>query len=187
MRCKICNAYIPEGLDRCLECGAGPEPEQVCQKCGTLVSASARFCRKCGSPLLPPPDIAVQPRSAPSPVKSSADAPPCPKCGSYVPVGLKYCPTCGALQSSGQPLPDTYTPMKIASDQDWTDKTGDSACPKCGAEPRGSGRFCYSCGRFLKSETYEIICPECGSRDTLRYSRCQFCGADLPLPVKTKK
>jgi RNA polymerase subunit RPABC4/transcription elongation factor Spt4 len=183
MRCNICNAYIPEGAGKCLECGAGPEPEQVCQKCGTLSSAKARFCRKCGAGLVPP--------APPNPEWAAhTDSPACGRCGYLVPTGIGYCPACGLEQPGAQTIkaPAVAAPAPPREDRQETDPLdGEPACPTCGATPRGSGRFCYECGRFLCSEVIDVICPACGSTSSLRYVRCQFCGADLPSPTQPRK
>jgi len=186
MRCTVCNAYIPEGAGQCLECGAGPDPEQVCQKCGTLVGGRARFCRKCGAPMLGPVAPAKPVQAAPL---EGLDSSKCAQCGSYVPVGIRYCPECGSEQKK----PMVLTPAKPAvpavevSSEALLPAEGEAKCPACGTEPRGSGRFCHECGRFLRTDLVDIICHSCGSIATLRYSRCQHCGSDLPSrPEKNK-
>jgi len=191
MRCTICNAYIPEGVERCLECGAGPEPEQVCQRCGTLVGARARFCRKCGAALAHAHGSSVETkRQSPAPTPARSAQPPCPRCGAYVPVGIKYCPACGINQDTvaskpenppaSAPAPPVQPVSVLADTSEATARTGNGkACPACGAEPRGTGRFCYACGRFLGTDVEDIICPVCGAACSLRYARCQYCGSEL--------
>ncbi len=189
MRCKVCDAYIPEGAIQCLECGTPTEIELLCQRCGAPTNARARFCRKCGAPLKPDQeDIAQPPRHEPATGADLSQDRTCAKCGENVPAGIQYCPSCGTSQAiSALEAPETERDQPAGS-SDATAPTEDSEkCPACGAEPRGSGRFCYACGRFLGSDVEEIVCPACGAISSLRYSRCQHCGEELPAPSKTRK
>ena len=73
----------------------------------------ARFCRKCGAPLLAPVEQSGRPENRPatnpSPVNrqfsafSPAQSPLCSRCGSYVPAGVRYCPACGMNQMPPKP------------------------------------------------------------------------------------
>jgi ribosomal protein L40E len=185
MRCLICNAYIPEGALRCLECGAEPEAELVCQRCGTLVRSSARFCRKCGSPIQPRPAPSVQTESVSDSGPTSCPAHACRRCGHLVPSGTKYCLSCGSNQenSDQETQPSINDNVIDIVNRMISTIPNSNACPACGTEPRGSGRFCYACGRFLASELTEVVCPKCGYTSSMRYSRCQYCGHELPHSV----
>jgi RNA polymerase subunit RPABC4/transcription elongation factor Spt4 len=169
---------------RCLECGAEPEAELVCQRCGTLVRSTARFCRKCGSPILPRPDASGQPESISAATAPVSPAHACRKCGHLVPAGVQYCLSCGSNQESSNQEPQhssSETVLDNVNSMTFPIPNA-SACSACGTEPRGSGRFCYECGRFLASEVTEVVCPKCGYNCILRYSRCQYCGYQLPQP-----
>lgn len=48
-----------------------------CAKCGTALSASAKFCASCGA------------------TAQAAGSPPCSACGTALPVGAAFCPQCG--------------------------------------------------------------------------------------------
>jgi ribosomal protein L40E len=186
MRCRACNAYIPEGATHCLECGAGLEPELVCQRCGAAASPSARFCRKCGAPLTPWP-AARPPEPVPRSARESVlgDSQSCSRCGSAVPSGTLYCPSCGLSQASIQPKAESSDHQETSVEGDATEPAaGANPCPVCGAELRGSARFCHECGRFLGTDIEHVICPACGADHSLRYSRCQYCGAEIPRPQK---
>jgi len=64
----------------------GKAPQEVsCTKCGSLNSASAKFCLSCGAELQPKPAEKVQPLSL-----------HCPKCGAENSPGAKFCQSCGA-------------------------------------------------------------------------------------------
>jgi predicted amidophosphoribosyltransferase len=183
MRCRICQAYIPEGATYCLECGADIDsmPEVVCQRCGSAVSRQASYCRKCGAPIEPEGNPRAENQD-----KISATATSCPRCGAEVPAGIRYCPNCGTNQEHRneekpatvetappeKPIENLHQAVEVLPDA--------YECPRCGAPARGLGRFCYNCGRFLRSDVEDVICPECGSTNPLRYIRCQYCGAGLP-------
>lgn len=192
MRCVSCNSYIPEGATYCLECGVNVDstPTVTCQKCGASTSASAKFCRKCGATLYPPPDY----RKGDSHKITGLEVYPgqtCPRCGEPLGTSTKYCRNCGILVS-GYSKPDSAAPEKVKSPS--VDEKNSKieipeaveindevkACPKCGTKARGSGRFCYECGKFLGSDVEDVICPECGMSNILRYARCQYCGGKLP-------
>jgi ribosomal protein L40E len=180
MRCKVCNAYIPQGAGRCLECGAELEPETVCQRCGAMAGPSARFCRKCGAPMVPPPQASSDSQISHQ-INQAAKFRACNRCGSNIPEGIKYCMKCGTSQDSvypsGQSVPSDLTDSAVsnmtASDPD------KSRCPACGTEARGAGRFCFVCGRFIGSELMTCVCPACGANSSIKYSRCQYCGGDF--------
>ncbi len=200
MRCRICNAYIPEGATHCLECGSDLNPPIVCQRCGAETSPNARYCRTCGNPVSMPPEVPYPGPSGPSPAQESSPVvAKCPVCGSQIPTGLIYCPTCGTNQSAvSSPTSDAQTihsdsksADETVSHPDGSESSGpaydhteviDAAkpCPRCGTVLRGSGRFCYNCGRFMGGDIEDVICPACGANNILRYARCQYCGADLP-------
>jgi predicted amidophosphoribosyltransferase len=186
MRCKICNAYVPEGATHCLDCGSQFEDIIVCQTCAAELSSKAKFCNRCGTPARKPdayknPEFTIQ-------EKSSTESGPieCYRCGGNVPKGTIYCPTCGInvskIDEPAQPAVVTVV------ESDPTEKSVTvPACPRCGAIPRGSGRFCHNCGRFHGSDIEDVICPNCGATNVLRYARCQYCGNELPSPPKIKK
>jgi len=178
MRCRVCNAYVPEGATHCIECGTSTEPALTCQKCGTEAPTKARFCRKCGEPLSPAPDFPVK---ADSPAGTTAL---CPRCGAVVGEGVVHCPVCGTNQEIGDQTQARIEPEPTPDGSDSEDAVEPSEdvqpCPRCGTVPRGEGRFCYHCGRFLDTDIAEAICASCGAANTLRYSRCQYCGANMP-------
>ena len=182
MRCKSCQAYIPEGATYCLECGADIEsmPDVVCQRCGSAVSKQAGYCRKCGAP------VELEGKGSDKQGAKTVTPTSCPRRGSEVPVGIRYCPTCGTNQDrreAVQPAPVKTVPEEMPREDlhEAAEVVPDAEnCPRCGAPPRGLGRFCYNCGRFLHSDVEDVICPECGSTNPLRYIRCQYCGAGLP-------
>jgi len=183
MRCRTCNAYIPEGATHCIECGTSTDPVLTCQKCGTEAPMNARFCRICGDPMRPPPDL---PGRGPDPSVSreTLSGGTCPRCGSTVKAGVQYCPTCGTSQVAPEQTAIKSEPEPPLAESENTEALEPAvdviSCPKCGTIPRGEGRFCYNCGRFLQSDISETICPSCGATNTLRYSRCQYCGASMP-------
>jgi len=190
MRCKVCNAYIPEGAIHCLECGEEIEECIICQKCGTQLSSQAAFCTKCGAPVSRP----ASPRRPddPAPLPGKPPQPgihTCFRCGNKVPDGVKYCPVCGTSHDwIDNPAPKPVEPEYISPDPDpQVTKPEGGTCPRCGTELRGNARFCYNCGRFQKSDIVDVICPACGAANILRYARCQYCGADLPPPAIEKK
>jgi ribosomal protein L40E len=51
----------------------------TCRSCGTAMPASAKFCKKCGTPLTPASASSV-----------------CSRCGAAVSPGAKFCRACGA-------------------------------------------------------------------------------------------
>jgi ABC-type multidrug transport system ATPase subunit/pSer/pThr/pTyr-binding forkhead associated (FHA) protein len=84
-----------------------------CKNCGTNNSATARFCAKCGKPLVaqpvpqppsaqPPPIYTPPARPAPMPPVSPPEMGACPRCGVPLRLGLRFCPSCGYNMS--QPL-----------------------------------------------------------------------------------
>lgn len=64
-----------------------------CPQCQTENSETARFCRTCGSGLVPP-----------------ANLPTCPKCRGTLTPGLKFCKLCGNPLLSAQPTPAAALP-----------------------------------------------------------------------------
>lgn len=190
MRCKVCQAYIPEGATYCLECGAevNGTPEIVCQRCGAAVSKRASYCRKCGAPIEHEKEASEEKSS-----RQSAGVTKCPRCGEEVPAGIRYCPNCGTNQD--RPQEELPTSTEKPTEEKLSEKMPGPSdlvpdadeCPRCGTAPRGIGRFCYNCGRFLGSDIEDVICPECGATNPLRYIRCQYCGAGLPYPSESDK
>ncbi len=180
MRCTECKSYIPEGAHHCPECGRPALQEKVCQKCGTTTDARVRFCRKCGASFehsAPPASIKTDTDS-----KDQTQKRKCALCGSNVPDDVQYCPSCGTNQDV---LEGNFKiKPKADTDSSATEAVEEELCPACGTEIRGSGRFCYACGRFMGSDVEEVICPKCGALDSLRYSRCQYCGASIPSPPR---
>lgn len=65
----------------------------VCAKCGGQNPASAKFCRKCGSPIV---KAAPAPAVRPAPDRASNV---CPNCGSANSAGAKFCSSCGGKLS----------------------------------------------------------------------------------------
>jgi len=177
MRCQICHAYIPEGAEKCLECGSPLEPEQLCQKCGAIAGPAARFCRKCGAALTPPPKNALE-----DPISTASSAKvTCFRCGTIVPTGIKYCPSCGINLEKRKKESENLTQAQEKLSNCVKPIEG-TKCPSCGTELRGTGRFCYECGRFLGTDLEDVICPSCGAIHSMRYSRCQYCGKEIPRP-----
>ncbi len=185
MRCKTCNAYVPEGATHCLDCGADLEPAPVCRRCGTVAYPNARFCRICGAVLTASPSTQPDRSRELRPADPEAlPAAPCPRCGFNVAQGVIYCPSCGTSRTAPPPPLDRAEVAEIDSPGPDTARAvpGAQPCPRCGTPPRGSGRFCFHCGRFLGGDIEDVICPRCGATNILRYARCQYCGADLPTP-----
>jgi ribosomal protein L40E len=199
MRCRVCNAYVPEGATYCLDCGTNLElePEVVCQRCGNSTSPDARFCRKCGAEMTKPtetrPAVAVTDRNRAGGDREAGGV--CRRCGGSIPEGVVYCPSCGTSRESPtypQAPPGgaskrslEVNPIAVADPTEPTE--GVEACPRCGSAARGTGRFCHNCGRFLGTDIEDVICADCGATSPLRYPRCQYCGADLPSKSHTEK
>lgn len=187
MRCKVCNAYIPEGATHCLDCGSQFEDIIVCQHCATELPSHAKFCNRCGKPALKPGEFKKSLES-PSSTRAQSNLPgstQCPRCAGDVPQGTLYCPTCGTnVSRMNEPVESNRVSIVETGPVEKTDSA--QPCPRCGTEPRGSGRFCHNCGRFLSSDIEDVICPQCGATNILRYAKCQYCGSDLPTRPKPK-
>ncbi len=186
MRCSNCTSYVPDGATHCLDCGKSVEPHTRCDKCGMKLVASARYCRFCGHDLsaVTVPVKDNLPDSSEGASKPDAN---CKMCGARL-GGNDYCPQCGMNQKLLDEKPEKQK-AEITGDtstesQDWqtTEAENEKPCPRCGTVPRGTGRFCYVCGRMLRSDIEDVPCPSCGMKNILRYSRCQYCGSDLPPP-----
>lgn len=183
MRCKVCNAYIPEGATYCLDCGSQFDDIILCQGCGAELQSVAKFCNRCGKSVVIPDDFKSPERKEQNGYTSPYGSIECQRCGVEVSRGTIYCPTCGTnVTKSGELVrAEGVTIVDSAP----TEKTDDlKPCPRCGAEPRGSGRFCHNCGRYHGSDIEDVICPNCGATNILRYARCQYCGHELPPPLK---
>lgn len=48
MYCKNCGASIPDGEDRCPDCGALRHGMKFCQHCGQAIDKDCVVCPKCG-------------------------------------------------------------------------------------------------------------------------------------------
>lgn len=182
MRCTECKSYIPEGALHCPECGRPARLEKVCRKCGATTDSRARYCRKCGAAFEHPAGPAAIEEQPDSKVPKQKRK--CALCGSNVPDDVQYCPSCGTNQDVPDGKIDLHIKPKADTDSSATDAVEEAVCPACGTEIRGSGRFCYACGRFMDSDVEDVICPKCGAHNSLRYSRCQYCGASIPSPPK---
>jgi ribosomal protein L40E len=181
MRCKVCNAYIPEGAIHCLECGNEIDEAIVCQICGARMGLDARFCNRCGSNVKKPAKARIPDHL--TDIVHGKVGRKCFRCGNQVPDETQYCPTCGT--SVGGDVTESVPADPVEStDEQGIDHAepvpGAESCPRCGTEVRGTGRFCFNCGRFHGSDIEDVLCASCGASNTLRYARCQYCGKDLP-------
>jgi RNA polymerase subunit RPABC4/transcription elongation factor Spt4 len=168
-----------------MECGTPISSDRLCQKCGAVMDTMARFCRKCGAPMKDYPGAGLSATLEPTESETASKERKCRLCGAKVPEAVQYCPSCGTNQDILEGKVDLRQAAKVELESDPAVPREDlDACPACGTEARGSGRFCYACGRFIGSDIEDVICPKCGSTSSLRYLRCQYCGAEIPSVTK---
>ncbi len=76
--CPSCNQQIPAGAKFCPKCGKPvvKSDQKICPKCGAVISANAKFCAVCGEKL-----ISV-----------------CKNCGQELFAGTPFCSNCGTKQ-----------------------------------------------------------------------------------------
>jgi len=74
--CPQCGAVLPGDARFCFRCGTPVVRGQVCASCGQDLPAEASFCYRCGR-------------------KVGKDKPVCPQCGKKVPEGAHFCLHCG--------------------------------------------------------------------------------------------
>lgn len=105
-----------------------------CLKCGSENSASAKFCRGCGSSL-----------NTQEPVAAVTTV-PCPSCGQANVPGKKFCSKCGASMTVQAQLP-VELPQKIeikAAPAVYVEEF--NLCPKCNNNLKPAAKFCGKCG-----------------------------------------
>lgn len=79
-----------------------------CGTCGAANPADKKFCRQCGSPLVPVASVTSAPQR--TPVTREAL---CAQCGSSIPPGKTFCTNCGAPVSG----PSTRPTQSLATAQ----------------------------------------------------------------------
>lgn len=139
---------------------AAEENEGVlCDKCGTEISPTAKFCGGCGK--------RTEMSTA---VDSAQQFVPCDKCEGNIPVTAKFCPNCG----------DPYNPcLGCGADN----PEGALACRSCQAAlPRPCGKcetkvaaaakFCPNCGHSMSP-----ACVKCNAELSVGAKFCGECGA----------
>nr|MDO8112154.1 zinc ribbon domain-containing protein [Candidatus Sigynarchaeota archaeon] len=97
--CPTCNTKVTdESAKKCPNCGR----DLFCGKCGSLLSAKASFCMKCGS-------SAEKGDFTKKPIQISKDVVgTCPNCGANLTPKAKFCNECGQelfCNKCGNPLP----------------------------------------------------------------------------------
>jgi membrane protease subunit (stomatin/prohibitin family) len=75
-KCPQCQARLPEDARFCFRCGTPVVKGQVCSSCGQDLPADARFCHNCGQEM-------------------KKNKPVCRNCGQKVPEGARFCLHCG--------------------------------------------------------------------------------------------
>lgn len=103
----------------------------ICQNCGDEMDDGAKFCRNCGSEIIPEEEISVE---------SSKKV--CPSCGIEVDEGMKFCKNCGA---------------EINPEHDEVNQT--KFCPNCGREMLNDVKFCPECGFSTNGQLNSINSP----------------------------
>ena len=74
--CPQCQADLPKDARFCFRCGTPIVRGQVCGSCGKDLPSDARFCHHCG-------------------LEMKKNKPVCGKCGKKVPEGARFCLHCG--------------------------------------------------------------------------------------------
>ncbi|MCJ7498879.1 SPFH domain-containing protein [bacterium] len=74
--CPQCQADLPKDARFCFRCGTPVVRGQVCGSCGKDLPSDARFCHHCG-------------------LEIKKNKPVCGKCGKKVPEGARFCLHCG--------------------------------------------------------------------------------------------
>lgn len=74
--CPQCQADLPADARFCFRCGTPVVRGQICGSCGKDLPSDARFCHNCGQEL-------------------KKNKPVCAKCGNKVPEGALFCLHCG--------------------------------------------------------------------------------------------
>lgn len=74
--CPQCQARLPADARFCFRCGTPVVRGQVCGACGQDLPSDARFCHNCGQEM-------------------KKNKPVCGKCGNKVPEGARFCLHCG--------------------------------------------------------------------------------------------
>ena len=136
-----------------------------CPNCGHNLPDTARFCNKCGQPIVPKP-----------PTEERRIY--CPNCGASLPEAARFCNKCGqpldeedpprqaelppqqpVKEAPKKPEPPKQEPVKAeppkenpASQNPPSQEERRIHCPNCGASLPEAARFCNKCGQPLDEE-----------------------------------
>ena len=94
---------------------------------------------------------------------------------SQTPPPLLHSPPLRKRQSLVNP-PDHIDDQR---DIDFTQKTPQNVCPKCGTTQKLNAHFCRKCGTSLVAEDATSQCPHCGNEIKTRSRFCPRCGKSL--------
>jgi Double zinc ribbon len=139
----------------------------TCPSCGRPLSAGAKFCRGCGSPVGQPP-----------PTETVAT---CPSCGAARTAGVKFCRACGfrfgvtaGPAISGEHLPRPGTEPQVPKAQE--------SAPTVGAAPLATPESIEPAATAVPRK----VCPSCGTEQATPKAFCRNCGSPLvPVGAKT--
>ncbi len=113
-----------------------PAGAAVCPHCGASLRPGARFCPRCGQPVL-----LSQARCPSCGASLRPEARFCPRCGQPVLLSQARCPSCGAsLRPEARFCPRCGQPVLLSQ----------ARCPSCGASLRPEARFCPRCGQPVR-------------------------------------
>ncbi len=136
-----------------------------CPNCGHNLPDTARFCNKCGQPIVPKP-----------PTEERRIY--CPNCGASLPETARFCNKCGQLLDEEEsprqedlppqqpvkaapqrPKPHKQEPVKAEPSKEKPAPQSPPSqqehriyCPNCGASLPETARFCNKCGQLLDEE-----------------------------------
>jgi len=142
-----------------------PDTKQklVCQGCGAVNLAIAKFCDSCGAELTIQEKSKVQERPKVQEYIQTLNH--CQNCSKANPLNAKFCAFCGAELSKAESL-----------------SKKEDMCPSCGkANPPGS-KFCAFCGSNLEQvpkAPEDLLCPSCNIENKPDSTFCFHCGAKL--------
>lgn len=136
-----------------------------CKKCGNMNRNGLKFCTECGA-LLELTDDTSQTQNT---TREQDNMNICPKCKGKIRSGLRFCTKCGySLTGIDDALLDENTPTEIDSLSVEEDNNNESqltemtACPKCGTQNDVQLNFCRKCGTRLNdtSDTSDVLSPK---------------------------